>query len=298
MKRILFIPQRGIGDLIHTLPLMNSIKGGIRDSEILIPIVDKRQEKDTCSFGNLFNGIVKFDYKNINNSLEEKRISLYRTKDFPERYKLEEEKRREFEREMYEYYLEGEKYDLAIVLRKFNLKRINCKENLNLNDLEKVEREHVVDRNLRFADILGIPKIYDFRLNVGKDIPDNPSKNIILIFNAGRPNKKWNLKGYKEVANFCLSKSYNPVLIKSKINLEDFYIMAKNSKVVIGPDTGLTHLADASGTKVIGLYGPTRPYKFAPYNNKDLVISTNNNSRLMRDIKTEEAISKLESLLV
>lgn len=129
MNRILFIPQRGIGDLIHALPLMNSIKEGIRNSEILIPIVDRRQEEDTCSFGNLFSGIVKFDYKNINNSLEEKRISLYRTKDFPKRYKLEEEKRREFEREMYEYYLEGEKYDLSIVLRKFNLKEINCKGN-------------------------------------------------------------------------------------------------------------------------------------------------------------------------
>lgn len=140
---------------------------------------------------------MKFDYKNINNFLEEKRISLYKTKDFPEKYKLEEEKRREFEREMYEYYLGGEKYDLAIVLRKFNLKGINCKENLNLNDLEKVEREHVVDRNLRFADILGIPKRHDFRLNVGKDIPDKPSKNIILIFNVGRPNKNGILKDTK-----------------------------------------------------------------------------------------------------
>jgi len=298
MKRILFIPQRGIGDLIHSLPLMNSINKGISDSEIIITIVDKRQEEYNHPFGNLFKGIAKFSYKKIDNSLEEKRISLYRTKDFPEKYKLEEEKRREFEKEMYEYYLDGEKYDLAIVLRKFNLQGINCKENLNLNDLERIEGEHVVDRNLRFTDILGIPKKYDFRLNVEKDIPDNLSKKVLLILNAGRPNKKWDSERYDEVAKFCLSKGYNPIQIKSIINLEDFYIMAKNSRAVIGPDTGLTHLADASGTKVIGLYGPTRPYKFAPYNNKDLVISTNNNSRLMRDIKTEEVISKLESLLI
>ncbi len=297
MKKILFIPQRGIGDLIHALPLINNIKRGISDSEILIPIVDKRQEENSYSFGNLFNGIVKFDYKKINNSLEEKRISLYKTKDFPGKYKLEEEKRREFEKKMYEYYLNGEKYDLAIVLRRFNLQGIDCKENLNLNDLKKVEKEHVVDGNLRFTDILGIPKKYDFRLNIERNIPYNPSKNILLILNAGRPNKKWNSKGYEEVANFCLSKGYNPILIKSKMDLEDFYIIAKNSKAVIGPDTGLTHLADASGTKVIGLYGPTRPYKFAPYNNQGLVISTNNTTGLMRDIKAREVISKLENLL-
>jgi hypothetical protein len=203
MKKILFIPQRGIGDLIHALPLINSIKEGISDSEISIPIVDKRQEEDTCSLECLFNGIVKFDYKKINNSLEEKRISLYRAKDFPEKYKLEEEKRREFEREMYEYYLEGEKYDLSIVLRKFNLKGINCKENLNLSDLKKVEREHVVDRNLRFADILGIKKRYEFRLNTRKDISENFSKYIIFVLNAGRQNKEWDSKKYEEVANFC-----------------------------------------------------------------------------------------------
>ena len=298
MRKILFIPQRGIGDLIHTLPLMNSIKEGISDSEILIPIVDKRQEGDSYSFGKLFNGILKFDYKKINSSLEEKRISLYRIKDFPEKYKLEEEKRREFEKEMYEYYLDGEKYDLAIVLRKFNLQGINCKDNLNLNDLERMEREHVVDRNLRFVDILGIPKKYDFQLNIGKNISDNPSKNVLLILNAGRPNKKWNSEKYDEVTKFCLSKGYNPIQIKSKIDLEDFYIMAKNSRAVIGPDTGLTHLADASGTKVIGLYGPTRPYKFAPYHNQDLVISTNNTTGFMRDIKSKEVISKLENLLL
>jgi ADP-heptose:LPS heptosyltransferase len=292
MKKILLIPQRGIGDLIHALPLINSMKEGISDSEILIPIVDKRQEEDTSSFGGLFNGIVKFGYKKISNSLEEKRISLYRAKDFPEKYKLEEEKRREFEKEMYEYYLNGEKYDLSIVLRKFNLEGINCKEKLNLNNLEKIEREHVIDRNLRFADILGIQKRYDFRLNIGKSISNNPSKNIIFIFNAGRPNKEWNSEKYEDIANFCSSKGYNPVPIKSKMSLEDFYIMAKNSKVVIGPDTGLTHLADASGTRVIGLHGPTRPYKFAPYNNKDLLISTNKNSRLMGDIKVEEVLSK------
>jgi len=298
MKKILLIPQRGIGDLIHTLPLINSIRVGISNSEILIPVVDDRQEESIRSFGSLFDRIVKFDYKDIDKSLEEKRILLYRTKDFPKKYKLDEEKRREFEKEMYEYYLKGDKYDLAIVLRTFNLEGIDCKENLNLSDLERVEKEHVVDRNLRFGDILGIPKKYDFRLNIEENIPNDSSKNVLLIIDAGRPNKKWNSRGYEEVANFCLLRGYNPIRIKSKISLKNFYLLAKNSRAVVGPDTGLTHLADASGTKVIGLFGPTRPYKFAPYNNQELVISTNNTTKLMKDIKANEVISKLENLLL
>jgi len=50
-------------------------------------------------------------------------------------------------------------------------------------------------------------------------------------------------------------------------------------------------------SRVIGLFGPTRPSKFAPYNNRELVVSTNHTTRLMKDIQQEEVISKLERIL-
>lgn len=221
---------------------------------------------------------------------------------------------------MYEYYLKGEKYDLAIILRKFNLSNINCKQQFNLNYLQKKEKEHVVDRNLRFADILNTPKKYSFRLNSDKEEFIKKSY-IIFVLNSGRTNKKWTLRGNKEVANFCLSKELTPILIGSPeeyemskeiesngiinlilqngfcLSLEKFYQISAGSRAVIGPDTGLIHLADASGANVIGLYGPTRPYKFAPYNNQELVVSTNDSTKLMKDVKSREVISKLEKIL-
>ncbi len=321
MKKILFIPQRGIGDLIHALPLMHSIKQGFEDSELIIPIVDKRQEEDSYSFGDLFQGIVNFSYKEIKDSFEEKRISFYRIKDFPDKYKIEEKERNEFEKEIYEHYLKGEEYDLTIVLRKFNLENIQCQKQFNLNSFEKKEKEHVVERNLRFTDVLKISKKYCFELNSNEKDSDLNENHIFFVLSSGRPNKKWHIKGYKEVADFCLSKDYTPILIGSKkeyqmskeiekegiinlvsedgflLGLDDFYKISKNTKAVIGPDTGLIHLADASGAKVIGLYGPTRPYRFAPYNNKELVISTNNTTKSMKDIKSKEVISKLEEIL-
>jgi heptosyltransferase-3 len=42
------------------------------------------------------------------------------------------------------------------------------------------------------------------------------------------------------------------------------YIIAK-AKLYIGPDTGITHLAAATGIPVIALYGPTNPVKWAPF---------------------------------
>ena len=60
------------------------------------------------------------------------------------------------------------------------------------------------------------------------------------------------------------------------LDLENFCKLAFHAKAVIGPDTGLIHLSDAVGAKVVGLYGPTRPYKFAPYNNRNFVYKSHN----------------------
>jgi len=42
------------------------------------------------------------------------------------------------------------------------------------------------------------------------------------------------------------------------------YIIAQ-AKLYIGPDTGITHLAAATGIPVIALYGPTNPVKWSPF---------------------------------
>lgn len=42
------------------------------------------------------------------------------------------------------------------------------------------------------------------------------------------------------------------------------YIIAQ-AKLYIGPDTGITHLAAATGIRVIALYGPTNPVKWSPF---------------------------------
>mgnify|MGYP001599717694 CR=1 FL=1 len=330
MDRILCVPQRGIGDFVHTLPLIHSLRNAFKDCEIVIPVIDKRQEEDSRSLEKLCKGMVHFSYGSINENFESKRISFYRIKDFPERYKLETKERMHFEKEMYEYYLNGKEYDLAIVLRNFCIDTLFCHNQFSLKDIQKKDNEHVVDRNLRFTEILDVPKLFVFTLNVERTEPpknifeetiDLPPNYVVFVLGSGRPSKKWTAKGYKEIADFCKSKEYSPVLVGSAedyqmsrsidtkgivnlitnkgslLDLENFCRTSLGAKAVIGPDTGLTHLSDAIGAKVVSLYGPTRPYKFAPYNNKEFVVSTNNTSKSMENIKSRDVIRKLEMIL-
>lgn len=62
----------------------------------------------------------------------------------------------------------------------------------------------------------------------------------------------------------------------------------KRSKLFIGNDSGLTHLAAAVGTPAVGLFGPTRDDLYAPFgHNKTLVIRTKESyEELISTLKT------------
>lgn len=325
-ERILFIPQRGIGDLIHSLPLIHSLRQAYKNSKLIIPVVDRTQKESYRSLGHLLEGIVTFLEKPIYEDLELKREALYRGEDFKDKYTFESPRRQKFEEELYRKSLSGERYDLAIVIRKFRIYLPSCKNQITLEDLAKEEGIHLVDRNLKFADCLGIPKLLNFGLNISrdsiKDVYGNdlslPENSVVLILNAGRTSKEWTKKGNLEVAKFCISAGYTPILIGSfeeefaeeipsiirffdkdrySIDLENSAKVFLTSKAIIGPDTGLVHLADAVGAPTIGLYGPTRPSKFAPYNNRERVISTSHLTGRMEDIKAKDVIRELERVL-
>jgi ADP-heptose:LPS heptosyltransferase len=48
--------------------------------------------------------------------------------------------------------------------------------------------------------------------------------------------------------------------------------LAAEARVYIGNDTGLTHLAAASGAKTVMILGPTDPRRYAPYTDDSLVL--------------------------
>lgn len=67
------------------------------------------------------------------------------------------------------------------------------------------------------------------------------------------------------VANIQRQLPENTVNLAGRVSLAELAYIIARAKLYIGPDTGITHLAAATGVPVIALFGPTNPVKWAPW---------------------------------
>lgn len=159
------------------------------------------------------------------------------------------------------------------------------------HDLEKIGI--VVPNNpLPNLDI----KLNQSEIEKGKEIVDsivqNDKKTIgIFTFATGakRYSEEWWGEFYGKLKNAF--PDYNiieilPVENVSQINFQapSFYSkdireiasVIRNISVFIGADSGMMHLASASQTPTVGLFGVTFDKKYEPYNDESISINTNN----------------------
>ena len=54
--------------------------------------------------------------------------------------------------------------------------------------------------------------------------------------------------------------------------LKQFVALARRAALFVGGDTGPLHLAAASGTPIVGLYGPTSPGRNGPFDPRDITV--------------------------
>lgn len=73
-------------------------------------------------------------------------------------------------------------------------------------------------------------------------------------------------------------------------DIREIVAFIANTNVFVGADSGIMHLASASGTPVIGLFSVTRPEMYAPYGPQSLGINTNEKN-------AEEIIKKIDVIL-
>ncbi|RLA25820.1 MAG: lipopolysaccharide heptosyltransferase [Gammaproteobacteria bacterium] len=156
---------------------------------------------------------------------------------------------------------------------------------------------HTILEIAKLGDLLGIPAqlqqvapYTDHKIDV-PDLTDNPY--VVLHTHPQWRYKRWPVTNWILIAEFLIAKGYivilsggpdrkeqayieeifQPVQIKSKriVNLAGQLSLAQlakllaSAKLFIGPDTGITHLAAATGSPMIALFGPTNPVKWAPW---------------------------------
>ena len=172
------------------------------------------------------------------------------------------------------------------------------------------QTQHVVDWNKQLAAAVG-----DRQLSSTADwkaFPPNAharltqfTNSIVLLPGAGRPEKLWPVERFRDlVARYrdtVVVPGPGERAIAEQIggpiapdtNLRELAFVLQHAKIVIGGDTGPLHLADALGTRVVGLYGPTDPRRNGPYNQPGRTIKADS----MDAISAAEFIRKIEEVL-
>lgn len=156
---------------------------------------------------------------------------------------------------------------------------------------------HTILEIAKLSDLLAIPaqlkQVAPFtdKKITAPDLANTPY--VILHVHPQWRYKRWPVINWILIAEFLISRGYTvilsggsgkkehayieeifqPLQIKSKhiINLAGQLSLAQlaqlltSAKLFIGPDTGITHLAAATGCPIIALFGPTNPVKWAPW---------------------------------
>jgi len=182
---------------------------------------------------------------------------------------------------------------------------------------------HVLDGMLAFAKHLGIKDIKPkWSLTYSKDnnawaqsnITAN-QPNLVIVPGASKAYKNWNAQGYTDVIHYAHSKGWNVILAGSPSSTEmrltqhilqmircpvtnlvgtsslnQMLALLDHCDLVIAPDTGPAHMANAMSTPVIGLYAHHNPKRTGPYCYLDYVVSAYNDAI---KAETEKELSEL-----
>lgn len=149
---------------------------------------------------------------------------------------------------------------------------------------------HAVLENLRFCELLNIQPCYRLTPpHSSVPLPSRPATAyaVLHIMPQWRY-KQWHADGWRQLVEFLDQQGYQIVLTGSggerqalqnlqqtfpnntmnlagQLSLAQLTDLITGAALFVGPDTGITHLAAATGTLTVALFGPTDPKKWAPW---------------------------------
>jgi heptosyltransferase I len=164
---------------------------------------------------------------------------------------------------------------------------------------------HVLDGLLAFSETLGCDIAqptwtlhYSNEDKLWAEHQLSSARNLVIVPAASKGYKNWTAQGYADVIDHAIAKGWNIILAGSPAKIEvelgqaiesltsqpmtnligessllQMLALIDLADLVIAPDTGPTHMANAMSTPVIGLYAHHNPKRTGPYNYQDYVVS-------------------------
>jgi heptosyltransferase-1 len=208
----------------------------------------------------------------------------------------------------------------------FYNKKFNCsyETNVILRNIALVEFAlgFIVEKQQIYNKL---PFIYSNAKELGFNI-NKSKKNILLIPGASHPSKRYPAESFAKLvhsldANYHIiwgssNEKFLAIEIKKRapnveicpqLSIEELAYLISQLDLVIGPDTGPTHIAWAINIPSIALYGPTPGYRntFETDINKKIESQSNvnpnkidKNDYSIKDIDVETIVSKAKELLI
>ncbi len=171
---------------------------------------------------------------------------------------------------------------------------------------------HVIDGFMAFIQAIGCPKLkpqWNFTFTekelafVKEHLKGN--RNLILTPCSSKDFKNWSIHGYTEICRYAISKGFNIYLcggpsqyekdtaeeiihglceheatnsnnifnLVGQTSLRQLLALISKATMVISPDSGPVHMANALNVPVIGIYAHHNPLRVGPYNFLKYVVS-------------------------
>ncbi|MDP1664679.1 MAG: putative lipopolysaccharide heptosyltransferase III [Methylobacter sp.] len=161
------------------------------------------------------------------------------------------------------------------------------------------DNTHTVLQHLKLLELINVPKCFSLvppQINDARQLAQQfPFLTDNTAYAVLHPHpqwtyKQWTVEGWIEigfylkklglrlvlsggpareevdyVANIQRQLPEDTINLAGQVSLAQLETIIARAKLYIGPDTGITHLAAATGIPVIALYGPTNPVKWAPW---------------------------------
>jgi lipopolysaccharide heptosyltransferase I len=296
-QRVLIIRLSGIGDVVHTLPLLSALRKRYPHAYI-VWLVQKKAEEVLLGHPYL-DEIITFDRDKWISRLWPLIKKLRKS-----RFDLVIDSHGQFRSGLFAY-ITGAKVRLGFSAKngkEFNSLFTNFKAPPVPTDW------HAVERYLALASLLGAEtKRKEFLIEIGETEKEYAERflrekgiekrELLVALNPGSSwkSKIWPSKNYAQLADILIRNSKGKVVllwgpgeenliesisnlmeeksvIAPKTGLKELASLISRCTLFIGSDSAALHIASALSIPSIGLYGPTDPQRNGPYGSGNVAI--------------------------
>lgn len=293
-RRVALVMMSAIGDVVHALPLVNSIRAAAPDVH-LTWVIQPAPRK-------LLDG-----HSAVDEFLPFHRERGWRA--YPEFYRLARAREFDLVLDPHVFFKAGVVTGMLRAPRKVGYDRARAPDLNWLFSTERLvpcPRAHAQDEMLEFVDHLGIPRVLDWGLG---STPQEQSRyvellpieghrpTVALVLASSKAEKDWPAERYlplverltadlgartvlvggrsereNRVAEGLRAQASNPPLDLREWDLRRLVYLLERTDVLVSPDTGPMHIGVALDTPTVSLMGHTNPKRVGPYRYRDLLI--------------------------